>query len=508
MSNLVICCDGTWNTPDQREHGIPAPTNVVRIYNAIDDIDEQGGKQNKYYHPGVGTDGNWWEKLLGGGAGEGLDKNIMSAYQRLCYNFDLKNDDQIFLFGFSRGAYTVRSLSGFITRCGLLEIKDLPPAVVWERIEYLLQCYRGKKDPRKDRKSKGWKYHNALGQDIKIRFIGVWDTVGALGIPDDMALLNLLDSRKDYTFHDTTLNKSVLTARHAIAMDELRATFQPTLWTDYDVAQDVKQVWFPGVHADVGGGYRECGLADGALKWMIEEAARCGLRFDDEMLKQIKPNYNDTMHDSCNGVFAMLPTQPRSIPILSDRVQLHSSAISRHKTPPISQCPYRRTLDVQPASFATLDISARNPWNETGLWLEQGVTYRFSASGEWMDASIACGPGGTDDGKFHPGETVQLLASALGKIETAFKSLSGNNSAEFQFTKRHEAFQWFSLIGCIANSKGVDDKAQLIPPETFLIGEGCQYTPKRSGYFYAYANDAWNCYGNNRGNVALTIERT
>lgn len=506
MSNIVICCDGTWNTPGQLDRGVPAPTNVARIFNAVNDVDYGEKIQKKYYHAGVGTDGSWWDKVLGGGAGEGLDKNIMSAYQKLCYNFS-GNEDKLFLFGFSRGAYTVRSLAGFISRCGLLRIKELPPAMVWERIEYLLQCYRHKKNPRTEQKSRGWEFHNAPGQGIKIHFIGVWDTVGALGIPDDMAFLNLLDNRNDYTFHDTELKESVVTARHAIAMDELRGTFQPTLWTGYDQGRDVKQIWFPGVHSDVGGGYRECGLSDGALEWMIAEAKDCGLRFNEEMRKQIKPDYNDTMHDSCIGVFSALPTQPRSIPLLSDTDQFHRSAIDRQKSPPITQCPYRRTLDLYPASFAVLDISARNPWNESGLWLEKGVTYIFTASGEWMDASITCGPGGTTDGNFQPAESIQLLASALGEIESWFRKLSGNESAQFRFTKRHKDFQWFSLIGAVANSDGVDDDEHLMPPETFLIGEGCSYTPNRSGYFYAYANDAWNCYGNNRGNVALKIER-
>ncbi|WP_338920183.1 DUF2235 domain-containing protein [Pseudomonas silesiensis] len=506
MANIVICCDGTWNTPSQMDKGVPAPTNVARIFNSISELDSSGIAQEKYYHPGVGTNGSWWDKVLGGGAGSGLDKNIMSAYQKLCYGYSSK--DHIYLFGFSRGAYTVRSLCGLISRCGLLKIKDLPDSEVWIRIEHLLRNgYRRRIETRVDWDLMGWSFHNNDGEDIKIRFIGVWDTVGALGIPDDMAFLNLLDNRNDYTFHDTSLSKSVQTARHAVAMDELRATFQPTLWTDFASKQDVIQLWFPGVHSDVGGGYRESGLSDGALNWMIIEARREGLDFVDTMTDQIKPSHHDTMHDSCSGVFSILPTQPRSIPLLSETKQFHNSAILRQKAPPITQCPYRHVLDLHPAAFAALDVFARHQWNETGLWLEAGVAYTFSASGEWMDASVTCGPNGTRDGNFQPAEVVHLLASALGEIENWFKSLSANKSADFRFTKRHEGFEWFSLIGAIANTCGVDEKGHLISPETFLIGEGRSYTPKRSGYFYAYANDAWNCYGNNRGHIALKIER-
>ena len=87
MANIVICCDGTWNTPDQLDKGVPAPTNVVRLHNAVAETDAKGAPQEKYYHPGVGTSGKWWDKAIGGGTGAGLDDNIKSAYQKLCYNY-------------------------------------------------------------------------------------------------------------------------------------------------------------------------------------------------------------------------------------------------------------------------------------------------------------------------------------------------------------------------------------------------------------------------------------
>jgi hypothetical protein len=505
MANIVICCDGTWNTPDQLDKGVPAPTNVVRLHNAVAETDVKGALQEKYYHPGVGTSGKWWDKAIGGGTGAGLDDNIKSAYQKLCYSY--KRDSDIYLFGFSRGAYTVRSLSGFITSCGLLNIADLEPAEVWRRIDQLLKRgYRRKLEDRSDWDDLDWKFHNKPNASVPIRFIGVWDTVGALGIPDDMALLNLLDDRNRYTFHDTTLHNSVKTARHAVAMDERRATFQPTLWTEVPAAQDVKQLWFPGVHSDVGGGYHENGLADGALQWMIEEASVCGLQFNNA-IKQVKPDYHDMMHDSCDGVFNLLPTQPRSIAnLVTQPDRFHDSALRRQDDPPITQYPYRQSRLIAPKPPVSLDVSARSPWSETGLWLEAGVSYTFSASGEWLDSSIRCGPDGTDDGNFQPAEVAQLVASALGQVESWYGKLFKNSDANFRFTKRHEQHPWFCLMGAIANGDGVDAKGYLIKPETFKIGTGCSYVPKRSGYLYAYANDAWNCYGNNRGHVALRLE--
>jgi uncharacterized protein (DUF2235 family) len=505
MANIVICCDGTWNTPDQLDKGVPAPTNVVRLYNTLADADDHGQRQESYYHPGVGTSGKWWDKKLGGGTGAGLDQYIKSAYQKLCYSYS--PGDQIFLFGFSRGAYTVRSLGGFIGRCGLLTIRDLEPNEVWSRIESLLKLgYRRKLETRADWDERGWKFHNSAGVDIPIRFIGVWDTVGALGIPDDMALLNLLDDRNRYTFHDTTLHDTVRTARHALAMDERRASFQPTLWTDVPATRDLKQLWFPGVHSDVGGGYRENGLADGALKWMIEEAAQCGLEFN-KAVAQIKPDYHDMMHDSCDGVFGVLPTIPRSISHLAgEAASFHSSALQRQQDPPISQSPYRAARQFEPPLPLVLDISSRIAWNETGVWLQAGVTYTFSASGEWLDGSVRCGPEGTADGSFQPAELAHLLSSAWGKVETLYGKVFNNADANFHLTKRHESYPWFCLVGAIANSDGVDGKGYLIKPESFVIGLGRTYTPKRSGYLYAYANDAWNCYDNNKGHVALKIK--
>ncbi|CAM3036420.1 DUF2235 domain-containing protein [Pseudomonas plecoglossicida] len=506
MPNLVICCDGTWNTPEQLDKGVPAPTNVVRLHNAVADEDATGAHQEKYYHPGVGTSGKWWDKALGGGTGSGLDDNIKSAYQKLCYSYAPGMD--IYLFGFSRGAYTVRSLSGLINSCGLLKIADLEAAEVWQRLDRLMKFgYRRKLEDRDDWIKLGWKFHNAKGASIPIRFIGVWDTVGALGIPDDMALLNLLDDRNRYTFHDTAFHASVQTGRHALAMDERRASFQPTLWTDVPANCDVQQLWFPGVHCDVGGGYRENGLADGALKWMIDEASRCGLAFNPKTIKQIHPDFHDMMHDSCDGVFSLLPTQPRSIPNLkAQKASFHATALKRQDDPPITQHPYRQSRLISPPLPLVIDISARILWNETGLWLEAGRTYRFSASGEWLDSSIKCGPAGTNDGNFQPAEVAQLVASAVGQVESWYSKLFRNDDANFSFTKRHEQFPWFSLIGAIANGDGVDAKGYLIKPEIFEIGKERTYTPKRSGYLYAYANDAWNCYGNNRGHVALTVK--
>jgi hypothetical protein len=177
----------------------------------------------------------------------------------------------------------------------------------------------------------------------------------------------------------------------------------------------------------------------------------------------------------------------------------------RHQDPPIHQCPYRLVRAFDRATPVRLQIYAAQPWNPTGVWLEAGQTYTFEASGEWLDSSIRSGPEGTNDGNFQLGEAAHLAGSILGKAEELIKKVAGNKAADFRFTRRHEDMPWFCLVGAIANGGGVDAKGHLEGHEAFMIGVGCSYTPRKPGYLYAYANDAWNCYGNNRGKVDLTI---
>ena len=328
MRNIIVCADGTWNTPDDKEGGLPAPTNVVKLFNAVAEAGASPA-QKHYYHPGVGTDGSKIDRLLGGGIGKGLNQNIMSAYKWLGETY--RPEDHIFLFGFSRGAYTVRSLGGMISCCGLLDLSDpkVEVAEIWERVEKAFDCYR---DEKHDLSSlEGLPFHNAGSAAeapgaTPIHFIGVWDTVGALGVPDDLAVLDLIDDPRNYEFHDTALGANVTTARHAVAMDEMRKSFAPTLWT-YAPDRDVKQIWFPGVHGDVGGGYLQCGLSDGALAWMIAEAKAAGLKFRPRIGGHVKPEPLDVLHNSDTGIFSKLKTEPRQVPRVVPRSKLfHASA--------------------------------------------------------------------------------------------------------------------------------------------------------------------------------------
>ena len=517
MRNLVVCCDGTWNTAEQRHDGVPVPTNVIRLYNSLAEKN-QGVEQLRYYHPGVGTEAGLWDRIMGGATGSGLDRNIMSAWHWLCRHYQA--EDRIYLFGFSRGAYTVRSLGGLMSLAGLLNLDGLAPKEAWTRIERAFQRgYRERRETRADWKKAKWKFHALQNgsEDLPVEMIGVWDTVGALGIPNDLGVLNLLDASDEHMFHDTSLGALVNHARHAVALDEIRASFQPTLWTNPN-KRDLKQIWFPGVHCDVGGGYRETGLSDAALQWMIDEATALGLGFRPEMVQQIRPDSRGVLHDSWTDMFKLLPNMPRSAPRLDAAgnaapADVHPSVTDRRGNPPISDAPYRTTVALgKKGASHRMPVYATRPWNDSGLYLEAGTTYRFEAEGEWLDREIACGPEGTNDGKFQPAEVAHVIGSAVTEIQSLFRKFTGNKEAAFRFAKRHDRLQgervpWFCLVGAIANGGGADDKGSPGPHEAFRIGAGCKYTPAASGYFHAYANDAWNFYENNRGSVTLTVTR-
>lgn len=508
MRHLLVCADGTWNTPDQQEDGVPTPTNVVRFYNAAADADADGNPQLKYYHPGIGSSGGWWDRVAGGGTGIGLSRNVMSGYRWLAGTY--QRGDRIYLLGFSRGAYTVRSLAGMVCACGLLDLSGLTDNQLWQRVQRAHnQGYRGGK-PREEW-AQGFAFHGTGNPpSVRVFFVGVWDTVGALGIPNDMAILNLLDRPEKYSFHDTGLNRKVLNARHAVALDEWRASFAPTLWTTGSGRQTVKQVWFPGAHSDVGGGYPEIGLSDGALKWMIDEVRELGVAFHPGVAAQVSPDARGVLHDSRTGVFKHLRTRPRSAPRLDPANQdhVHASVLDRQGNPPIAQGAYRATRTLDVGESHTVSVYARDPWNDTTLYLEKGATYRLEASGQWLDHKVKAGPGGTKDDKFHFGELAHAVGSVIGSMEGLFKKLSGNEEADLRGSRREESMDWFALVGQVANGTvtGADDLDaghELVP-----IGEGLEaFQPRTSGYLYCFANDAWHFYGNNSGSVTLTVTR-
>jgi uncharacterized protein (DUF2235 family) len=299
----IICADGTWNKPEQNDLGIPSPTNVSKLAAAILPYDLNGIPQTVFYHAGVGERGNAWDHLWGGALGVGLSKNIIDLYLTLVLNYS--PGDEVFLFGFSRGAYTVRSLAGLIRNSGIIKDKYL--------IKYkdAYELYRNRTDETHPRAPKSVEFREEFSwPDFNIKFIGVWDTVGALGIPFHGLKLRYLQ------FHDVELSSYVDYAYHALAIDEKRKAFIPTLWTKQSTSpksQVLEQVWFPGVHCNIGGGYQDCGLSDCASDWMWRKAESCGLALNSDPDLQPNPNPAGVLRDSATGFFRLLGIKIRTL---------------------------------------------------------------------------------------------------------------------------------------------------------------------------------------------------
>ena len=275
---IVICCDGTWNSPSE-------PTNVVKLLRSIRPYSEDGKHQVVFYDQGVGTY-NLFDKIIGGAFGKGLEQNVLDAYRFIAHNY--QQGDEIFCFGFSRGAYTARALGGMLHSVGLLpkdELHQLPAAYKYYRTP---PNKRGNQD---------------YGQNEKpqIKLMAVWDTVGALGAPTP--ILGRL-SKSLVGFFNTDLSPDIENAYHALAMDEKRGVFQPDLWTGIiGKDQTVEQVWFSGVHSDVGGGYEQATLSDVALSWMVHKAEALGLDFAQEYPSCIGEVHTGDLHDSYSWLY-------------------------------------------------------------------------------------------------------------------------------------------------------------------------------------------------------------
>jgi uncharacterized protein (DUF2235 family) len=310
VKRLIVCCDGTWNRADQESEGALCPTNVVKIAFRIAKRDRTI-PQIVHYDQGVGT-GNRLDRLTGGAFGHGLEDNIHQAYRFLVANYE--PGDELFLFGFSRGAFTARSLGGMIRKCGVLTRRAVG------RYREALTLYRSGLHPDQDEARRFRDAHSVCGDDkLIIRFLGVWDTVGSLGIP--LRGLRLLTRRK-YQFHDTELSGTVRHGCHALAIDEYRRPFDPTRWAATPKeGQTVEQVWFCGAHSDVGGGYATSGLSDITLDWMIDRAQSAGLVFDPEVLTAhpLRPDPRGTLHDSKRGLYRFSRRFVRSVGIADTR---------------------------------------------------------------------------------------------------------------------------------------------------------------------------------------------
>lgn len=296
---IVICSDGTWNKPSQKAGGKFCPTNVFKMKQAVAPVGKDGVHQIVFYDEGIGARGLMVSRVVRGATGLGLKKNIEDAYRFLMDNY--AEGDEIFFLGFSRGAYTVRSTAGLLRKCGLLRREHA------DQFENAYKFYRERGEHSKPSSSKAQEFRKKYSfqfndgtTDIKMKFIGVWDTVGSLGIP--LFLFGFINKWLGLEFHDLQLSSKVENAFQALAIDEFRNPFKPALFHQQEgvKGQRVEQAWFPGAHSNVGGGYADSGISDIALNWMKARAEECGLEFDRHVLEtlQLQPNPNGKIVNS------------------------------------------------------------------------------------------------------------------------------------------------------------------------------------------------------------------
>ena len=327
---IILCLDGTWNQPESTG-GETHPTNVLKFMRALRTTGRDGEAQVVYYGRGVGT-WNVLDRYLGGIGGVGLSRNVLSAYRWLVNNYQ-SPDDRIYIFGFSRGAYTARSLAGLIEAIGLmtkLEAGDLPRGYAYYRT------------PKKQRD--GHPYHATAKAPERryprIACLGVFDTVGALGVP--ITALTFLNRR--YRFHDVCLGSLVDNAFQALAVDEVRGPFEPAIWEKPDGWQGgLEQVWFAGVHSNIGGGYADARLSDIALRWLIARAMRCGLNFDREYRRAHiarKDLHQGAMGNSYRGVYRLYGRCVRKVRVdPAHGMSIHHSVFDRINDKPMNYQP-------------------------------------------------------------------------------------------------------------------------------------------------------------------------
>ena len=320
MKRIIICSDGTWNTQDQidEESGKRRPTNVTKVARTILPIDKNGVHQVIGYFEGVGT-GPSTDRFTGGAFGVGVVENAVAMYRFLLYNY--VPGDEIYLFGFSRGAFTVRTLVGFMEHVGLLKKKD----------DYYVPEMFALYEVGAVEASAEWAkaFRNSSRMACPpIKFVGVWDTVAALGAP---GVLGRIFNDEDYDFHKIGLSNSVLTAYHALAIDEHRATFEPMLWRRPAGWNGMlEQAWFCGAHSNVGGSYKPDGLANEALHWIVEKAELQGLEFDKHVLEKYEPHFASRLVDSMNAMYRVLGKTDRKIGDHQDHGEvLHQSVVDR-----------------------------------------------------------------------------------------------------------------------------------------------------------------------------------
>lgn len=528
---IVVCFDGTWNDPTES-------TNVHRLFDALaasaaqrrerrfdDEVgmthqERQGDGLLAFYLEGVGATG-LHESWLDGALGLGLHRRVLHAYLLLSQHYAA--GDKLWLFGFSRGAWSARSLAGLLARTGLMtrEQAQAPDAMAEAQRRWLASKRRNEALPEG---TAFWLAHD----EQPIRLVGVWDTVGALGVPQFNGVKLIDQAEKQlFDFADLTLGPRVQHGRHALAIDETRRDFTPALWQP---RANVRQQWFAGAHADVGGGYAQCGLSDIALQWMIDESRALGLPFSAQALQPaLAPDPLQDRHDeSRRPLWRLRPVEPRAVPA---QAELHPSVFDRLQGRPDwrpaalravpglgeffrSPCPVPERLQPVEAEcqWGRLTAGAERPavvqaikaWNATGVQVRSGDRYAVTVQpghDTWHDDQICSGPEG-----YASSSTWLRLGESARRVGNA---------------------PWFSLVAAVHPSPGLEtrnpDEAHLVTgwiksfvhdvgevdeaSQLVIVGRQGEFDITQDGHLYLFANDVAWAYSNNHGALRVVVRR-
>jgi len=467
IRKIVICCDGKWTTTSsEKDQQKALPTNVEKIFKLID----QKNDLKTYYDSGINTSG-----VLGKLKGQDLLESIKQAYTFLVRNYT--SGAEIYLFGFSRGATIARCLSGMIRKCGLLKDTELD-----EQLDNAIKLYRNTELDRNSMEAQMFrtKYtvmpkdsieliangqkKKRLMYNIKIKMLGVWETVGTLGVPQS-GITGI--TKEKYQFHDTILSPDVLNGFQALAIDEVRSTFKPCIWTmnSYLKKQNIEQRWFAGTHANIGGGYTDNGLSDISLRWMMDKAKTLGLPLLPSF-KKVKGDFHGKQQKLTLKLYKNIKRYER--PLMHNdyiNMMIDDSVSKRFQENSLKYYPNNLLYELRKKDPTF--IIAKEQFNFTGKYIEAGKKYKFSVDGLWQDNGYQSDALGFD--KFH----IKPLRFRNGKV--------------------------FSLIGTI----GRDDSTAFDIGE--IIESHSTFTAEKSGMLYCYANDSRNDYNDNTGYIKVDI---
>jgi hypothetical protein len=506
---LIVCLDGTYNTPGQLDHGRAAPTNVWKLAKVLSCDESRDSVRKVKYLPGVGHGTSaaigWFCRFLnrisvgtldhwfGGASGWGLSQQIREGYKFLVDEYI--PGDQIFIFGFSRGAFAARSLVGLIKNAGLLNREASP------LIRRVTRAYHRLLRAPKHRAFLFF-VRPLTYTEARVHFLGVWDTVGALGAPIEGGRFSLNPLKMAPRFHDIDALDIVDATCHALAIDELRAAYSPVLFhRGSECTARLEQVWFRGAHSDVGGGYSDSRLSDVTLSWMVNRANKVGLGLPESCLR-IPPGGPSTAEprDSIGHMW-VAGVWPRSFPTALgtdeyspdighldssvDEIRSEASRVSKHWL-----------VDLEPREeSAAVVVDANRFWVNTRLIVRREECYLVRAEGNWRICGRVCGADGVAniggrcrDPEAQMGELVLLVSGGQehpqpeGKFWNAVPYLLGTKVP----TRVASLAQWTSL-------PVVDNGRLLIPCET--------------GVLHCFANSKARLQRKNRGRLTLCVTR-